>query len=336
MNQQLTPKDFTTDQEVRWCPGCGDYAIVNAVRKALVNIGRPPEEVAFVSGIGCAARFPYYIESYGFHTIHGRAPAVATGLKLANPELDVWVVGGDGDFLSIGGNHLYHALRRNVDLNLLLLNNAIYGLTKGQYSPTSQPGTRSPSSPGGSADSPVNAALVALGAGARVVARSGDSRPNRRPARRARTQAHKGAALLEIFQNCIVYNDGVWGGLADKTTTEDLTIRLEHEAPMVFGKAQDRGLVFDPVTGMFSVINEADGPVAERATRHDETNWMLANALAHLQGGNDLPTVLGVLYCVEDEDYETSRAKAAPYQPVSREDLAGLLSGDGTWKVNGE
>ena len=336
MNQQLTPKDFTTDQEVRWCPGCGDYAIVNAVRKALVNIGRPPEEVAFVSGIGCAARFPYYIESYGFHTIHGRAPAVATGLKLANPELDVWVVGGDGDFLSIGGNHLYHALRRNVDLNLLLLNNAIYGLTKGQYSPTSQPGTRSPSSPGGSADSPVNAALFALGSGARFVARSGDTLPNHLPAMLERTQAHKGAALLEIFQNCIVYNDGVWGGLADKTTTEDLTIRLEHEAPMVFGKAQDRGLVFDPVTGMFSVINEADGPVAERATRHDETNWMLANALAHLQGGNDLPTVLGVLYCVEDEDYETSRAKAAPYQPVSREDLAGLLSGDGTWKVNGE
>ena len=164
----LSAKDFTSDQEVRWCPGCGDYAILKGVRSALAQIGRPPHEVVFISGIGCAARFPYYIASYGFHTIHGRAPAVATGVKLANPDLDVWVVGGDGDFLSIGGNHLLHVLRRDVDLNLLLLNNAIYGLTKGQYSPTSPIGTRSPSTPGGSVERPVNAALFALGAGALV------------------------------------------------------------------------------------------------------------------------------------------------------------------------
>jgi len=333
MNQQLTPKDFTTDQEVRWCPGCGDYAIVNAVRKALVKIGRQPEDVAFVSGIGCAARFPYYIESYGFHTIHGRAPAVATGLKLANPDLDVWVVGGDGDFLSIGANHLYHALRRNVNVNMLLLNNAIYGLTKGQYSPTSQPGTRSPSSPAGSVDSPANAALFAMGAGARFIARSGDTLPNHLPHMLERAQAYQGAALLEIFQNCIVYNDGVWGGLADKTTTEDMTIRLEHGEPMIFGKEHDKGLVFDSTVGSFSVITDADGPVAERATVHDETNWMMAWALSHLQGYDELPTAIGVIYCVEDEDFETSRDKAAPYQAIDRSDLADLLAGDGTWEV---
>ena len=187
----LTAKDFTSDQEVRWCPGCGDYAILKGVRTALAQIGRPPHEVVFISGIGCAARFPYYIASYGFHTIHGRAPAVATGVKLANPDLDVWVVGGDGDFLSIGGNHLLHVLRRDVDLNLLLLNNAIYGLTKGQYSPTSPIGTRSPSTPGGSVERPVNAALFALGAGASFVARSVDSMQDHMPGMLVRAHAHQ-------------------------------------------------------------------------------------------------------------------------------------------------
>ena len=210
MNIPLTAKDFTTDQEVRWCPGCGDYAILKGVRTAMAQIGRAPHEVVFVSGIGCAARFPYYMATYGFHTIHGRAPAVATGVKLAQPDLDVWVVGGDGDFLSIGGNHLLHALRRDVDLNLLLINNAIYGLTKGQASPTSPVGQRSPSTPGGAPDSPVNAAAFAIGAGAGFVARTADTLLKHMPVILERAQAHKGASLVEIYQNCIVFNDKVW------------------------------------------------------------------------------------------------------------------------------
>ena len=241
----LSPKDFTTDQEVRWCPGCGDYAILKGVRSALAKIGRAPHDVVFISGIGCAARFPYYVATYGFHTIHGRAPAVATGVKLANPSLDVWVVGGDGDFLSIGGNHLLHALRRDVDLNLLLLNNAIYGLTKGQYSPTSAIGTRSPSTPGGSVERPVNAALFALGAGASFVARSVDALQDHLPDVLVRAHAHQGASLVEILQNCIIYHDGAFGPLGEKATAAEAGIRLVHGEPMVFGKARDKGLVFD-------------------------------------------------------------------------------------------
>ena len=244
----LSPKDFTTDQEVRWCPGCGDYAILKGVRSALAEIGRPPDEVVFISGIGCAARFPYYVASYGFHTIHGRAPAVATGVKLANPDLDVWVVGGDGDFLSIGGNHLIHTFRRDVDLNLLLLNNEIYGLTKGQYSPTSPIGTRSPSTPGGSVEQPVNAALLALGAGASFVARTVDSMQDHLPRILVRAHAHRGASLVEILQNCIIYFDGAFGPLGEKATAADAGIRLVHGEPMRFGKEQDKGLVFDEAT----------------------------------------------------------------------------------------
>ncbi|MEO1019373.1 MAG: 2-oxoacid:ferredoxin oxidoreductase subunit beta, partial [Pseudomonadota bacterium] len=214
--QALTAKDFATDQEVRWCPGCGDYAILKAVQKTLADIQADPANTVFVSGIGCAARFPYYIETYGFHTIHGRAPAIATGIKLANPELDVWVVGGDGDMLSIGGNHLMHALRRNVDLTILLFNNEIYGLTKGQYSPTSRVGTRSPSTPAGSIDAPLSALKLALGAGARFVARGIDTQQKVLPGMLARAHAHHGAALVEIIQNCIVYNDNAFRHFTDR------------------------------------------------------------------------------------------------------------------------
>ena len=330
MNQQLTAKNFTTDQEVRWCPGCGDYAIVNAMRKTLAQIGTDPSDVAFVSGIGCAARFPYYIDSYGFHTVHGRAPAVASGLKLANPELDVWVVGGDGDFLSIGGNHLFHALRRNIDLNLLLLNNAIYGLTKGQYSPTSPPGTRSPSTPAGSVERPANAVLFALGAGARFIARSADTLPNHLPEVLTRAHAHKGASLVEILQNCIVYNDGVWGGMADKTTTQELSIRVTHGEPMVYGKENDKGLVIDFETGTVSLIVESDGPVAERATVYDETSWVMANAVARMEG-QDVPTAIGVIYCDPAEDYITSLREKIPFHQMNKSDLKDLLYAGGTW-----
>lgn len=332
MGAEFKPADFTTDQDVRWCPGCGDYAILKAVRSTLAKVGTPPHKVAMISGIGCAARFPYYINSYGFHTIHGRAPAVATGVKLANPELDVWVIGGDGDFLSIGGNHLLHALRRNVDLNLLLINNAIYGLTKGQYSPTSGVGTLSPSSPSGSIDTPVNAARFALGAGARFVARTADTLQRHQPLMLERAHAHKGASLVEIYQNCIVYNDNVWGDIADKKRSADTTIQLEHQQPMLFGAERDKGLQFDPASGGFRVLTAADGDVAALATVHDETSLMHARALVEQRAG--MPVVLGVIYCEPAIDYTRAAANAAPYQALSRNDLQSLIAGSDTWDVS--
>ncbi len=321
----LSPKDFTTDQEVRWCPGCGDYAILKGVRSALAEIGRVPDEVVFISGIGCAARFPYYVASYGFHTIHGRAPAVATGVKLANPELDVWVVGGDGDFLSIGGNHLVHTFRRDVDLNLLLLNNEIYGLTKGQYSPTSPIGTRSPSTPGGSVEQPVNAARLALGAGASFVARSVDSMQDHLPGMLVRAHAHQGTSLVEILQNCIIYFDGAFGPLGEKATAADAGIRLVHGEPMVFGKEKDKGLIFDESEGAFRVVAVGPDHPVESLAVHDETNLTRAMALAGF-GSDDEPTALGVLYQRPPDAERLGLSAVAPTPPMSREELTALLS----------
>ncbi len=317
MNEMpFKPADFACDQEVRWCPGCGDYAVLKAVRQALAEIGRPPHEVAFISGIGCAARFPYYLTTYGFHTIHGRAPAVATGVKLANPDLDVWAVGGDGDFLAIGGNHTMHALRRNLDLNLLLLNNAIYGLTKGQTSPTSPIGTRSPSTPRGSVEQPVNAALFALGAGACFVARSADALQKHLPPVLKRAHAHKGASFVEILQNCIVYNDGAFGPINDKVAAPDATVELVHGVPMIFGKARDKGLVFDREQGRFIALPLNQVHEAALA-RHDEGDIAQAFALAQLKE----PMPLGVLYTAPTEP-----PSAPARQSFTREDLRALLA----------
>ena len=259
----LTPQDFTSDQEVRWCPGCGDYAIIKAVRKALADIGTDTKDVVFVSGIGCAARFPYYMATYGFHTIHGRAPAIATGVKLANPNLDVWVVSGDGDGLSIGGNHTLHALRRNVDLNILLFNNEIYGLTKGQYSPTSREGTRSPSTPLGSVDHPLSATRFALGAGARFVARAIDTDQKRLPDILKAAHGHKGTSFVEIFQNCIVYNDGAFDAFAERKNAAETQIFLEHGKPLVFGKERERGLRLAPGSFALEAVTLGEGGVDE-------------------------------------------------------------------------
>ena len=276
----LTANDFGSDQEVRWCPGCGDYAILKAMKTVLADIGRSPDEIVFVAGIGCAARFPYYLSTYGFHTIHGRAAAVATGVKLANPDLDVWVVGGDGDFMSIGGNHTLHALRRNVDLNLLLFNNAIYGLTKGQYSPTSPIGTRSPSTPGGSVEAPVNPVRFALGADAKFVARAADTLQTHLPEVLKRAHANKGASFVEILQNCLVYNDGAFGAINDRSQSHEATVRLEHGERMIFGKEEDKGLVFNDKTGAFEVAKLADLESEDAIAIHDETN--LVRAIWHL------------------------------------------------------
>src|SRR5271169_7096394 len=233
--QTLTAADFASNQEVRWCPGCGDYSILKAAQQTLAEIGATPENTVFVSGIGCSSRFPYYVETYGYHTIHGRAPAFATGIKLANPELDVWIVTGDGDGLSIGGNHMAHLLRRNLNCQVLLLNNEIYGLTKGQYSPTSRSGTRSPSTPHGSVEQPANPCSFALGAGGRFVARAYDVGQKELVGLLKRAHANTGTSFVEIYQNCIVFNDEAFAGFAGKKAPQDAAIWLTHGEPMLFG-----------------------------------------------------------------------------------------------------
>ncbi len=294
---KLAPKDYASDQEIRWCPGCGDYAILKAVQRTLSDLERPTDKTVFVSGIGCAARFPYYLATYGFHTIHGRAPAFATGIKLANPELDVWVISGDGDALSIGGNHLLHVLRRNVDINFLLINNEIYGLTKGQYSPTSRAGTRSPSTPLGSVETPVSAALVALGAGARFVARSVDTLQQHLPTVLKQAHQHRGASFVEIFQNCIVYNDGVFDHFTDRAIAAERQIHEAHGEPLLFGQDKRRGLRLKPgtISLEFVELDESGAGEADILV-HDETNRGLANLLAAMEPPG-FPVALGVLYC---------------------------------------
>ena len=252
--ENLKPTDFASDQEVRWCPGCGDYAILKAVQRTLSEEGAQRENTVFVSGIGCSSRLPYYMSTYGFHTIHGRAPAFATGIKLTNPSLDVWVITGDGDGLSIGGNHLMHALRRNVNFQILLFNNETYGLTKGQYSPTSRPGTRSPSSPSGSIDFPFMPCVLALGAGANFVARGVDTAVKDLTETFKRARAFPGTAFVEIFQNCIVYNDKVFANFTDRDVSLDLQVVATHGMPLMFGAEKNRGLRFDPTRVQIEVV----------------------------------------------------------------------------------
>jgi 2-oxoglutarate ferredoxin oxidoreductase subunit beta len=332
---ELNAKDFTSDQEIRWCPGCGDYAIVKSVRKALAEIGTPTENVVFVSGIGCAARFPYYMATYGFHTIHGRAPAIATGVKLANPDLDVWVVGGDGDMLSIGGNHTLHALRRNVDLNILLFNNEIYGLTKGQYSPTSREGTLSPSTPMGSVDHPVSATSFALGAGARFVARSVDTDQKHMPQVLLRAHDHKGASFVEIFQNCIVYNDGAFSDFAERKTAPDTQLHVEHGQPLIFGADSNRGIrINHEILDLEVVTVGENGVTLDDVLVHDETNRTLAGWLARMEAP-EFPVAIGVLYCEPTESYEAAvkRQIDEAKQKTPSGSLNSLLQSGHTWTV---
>ena len=320
----LKPNDFGTDQEVRWCPGCGDYAILKAMKSVLADIGRSPDEIVFVAGIGCAARFPYYLSTYGFHTIHGRAAAVATGIKLANPELDVWVIGGDGDFLSIGGNHTLPALRRTVDLNLLLFNNAIYGLTKGQYSPTSPVGTRSPSTPNGSVEQPVNPVRFALGAGAKFVARAADTLQTHLPVVLKRAHGHKGASFVEILQNCIVYADGAFGAINDRSKSHEATVRLEHGQPMIYGQENGKALVFNNETSAFEVAAIADLASADQIAIHDETSFARAQALAQLeQPGFPLP--LGVIFAQDAPEFIEARGIVGTKSKWDRDSLKALF-----------
>jgi 2-oxoglutarate ferredoxin oxidoreductase subunit beta len=330
----LTKKDFVSDQEVRWCPGCADFAILAAVQKLMPELGIDREKIVFVSGIGCSSRFPYYVATYGFHTIHGRAPAIATGVKLAKPALDVWLVTGDGDGLSIGGNHLLHVLRRNVDLQILLFNNEIYGLTKGQYSPTSRPGTKSPSTPGGSLDNPVSPCAFALGAGARFVARAIDTQQPRLVETLKRAHAHRGASFVEIFQNCVVYNDGVFDDFIDKSVAREMQIAVQHGKPLRFGADMKKGLRLVPGTLALEVVTVGEHGVAEGDILiHDETNAALASLLAGLRPPR-FPMAIGVLYCDPAPSYDRLVMEQLAAAGADR-DLNALLRRGRTWSVAG-
>jgi len=333
---KLTIKDFETDQEVRWCPGCGDYAILKAVQRTMPELGVRPENVVFVSGIGCSSRFPYYMETYGFHTIHGRAPAVATGVKLANPELDVWIITGDGDALSIGGNHTMHVLRRNLDCQILLFNNEIYGLTKGQYSPTSRVGTQSPSTPFGSVDRPARPAAFALGSGARFVARAYDVSKQLPDVLKA-AHAHKGASFVEIFQNCIVYNKDVFADFTEKKNADLGQLWLENGKPMLFGdmkKGGTKGLRLNLDHLHLEVVDVVDGDwEAAGVLVHDVRNRAVAHMLVEMPFG-PFPMALGVLYddpaptfdsVVIEQNAAAAKGKVA--------DLQKLVSKGQTWTV---
>ena len=323
----LTAKDFATSQEVRWCPGCGDYAVLRAVQTMLAQTEASKENTVFVSGIGCAARFPYYVDTYGFHTIHGRAPAVATGLKLANPELDVWVATGDGDGLSIGGNQLMHALRRNVGLKILLFNNEIYGLTKGQYSPTSRVGTRSPSSPTGSVDAPISPGQFALGSGAKFFARAIDTDKKGMAAVLEQAKAFGGTSLTEIFQNCIVYNEDVFAVFTERKTAASTQLHLRHGEPMLFGEKSDKGIRLNSDTFELEVVDAEES--RDEVLVHDEGNLVLARLLVDLH----LPVALGVIYKQPAQSFEDAFYAHHPTRMTRTKSVSDFIHGPNPWTV---
>jgi 2-oxoglutarate/2-oxoacid ferredoxin oxidoreductase subunit beta len=331
----LDKKDFTSDQDPRWCPGCGDYSILAAVQSVLPTLDIPREKFVFVSGIGCSSRFPYYMNTYGFHTIHGRAPAIATGVKLANPDLSVWVVTGDGDALSIGGNHLIHMLRRNVDLNVLLFNNRIYGLTKGQYSPTSESGKRTKSSPYGSVDHPFNPLSVALGADATFVARTVDVYPAHLKETIARAAAHRGTSFVEIYQNCNIFNDGAFHAMTERNVRNDRQIELVHGEPMLFGKDRDRGIRFRD-EGLEVVMLGEDGVTEDDILVHDETRPRPSRAfqLSRMEPP-EFPIPICVLRAVERPTFEAEvhRQIDDARSAEGPGDLAELLGEGDVWEV---
>ncbi len=327
----LTKKDFESDQAVRWCPGCGDYAILAQTQKKMPSFGRKREEFVFVAGIGCSSRFPYYMNTYGFHTIHGRAPAVATGVKIANPDLSVWVVTGDGDGLSIGGNHFMHCLRRNMDLNILMFNNRIYGLTKGQYSPTSELGKKTKASPFGSIDYPLNPPSLALGAQATFVARTIDRWQKHLAEMMERSYAHDGASFTEIYQNCNIFNDGAFEEYtgADKFNN---VIELKHNEPMVFAKGT-KGIKLE---GSTAVIVDLEKSSIDEVLIHDETNLDMAHIIANWTTHPILPEPIGVIYCIQKPTYNeemVNQIDAAKNMRGSGK-VQDLLNAGDTWVVD--
>ena len=333
----LTAKDFATDQEVRWCPGCGDYSILAQVQKVMPTLGIPKENIVIVSGIGCSSRFPYYMNTYGMHSIHGRAAAVASGLKASRPELSVWIVSGDGDSLSIGGNHTIHLLRRNFDVNLLVFNNQIYGLTKGQYSPTSEENKITKSTPFGSIDHPFNPLALAMGADATFIARSMDRDPKHLQQILIRSNQHKGSSFVEIYQNCNIFNDDAFAVFTEKSSKADEALFLEHGQPLVFGANKDKGIKLD---GFKPIVVELDNSVsADDLWVHDEKDFYKAQTLVRMfdnpQNTHHLPRPFGVFYQTERACYEDVMAMQIEevITAKGKGDLDKLLRGREVWEI---
>ena len=331
--QKLTRQDFIPDQDVRWCPGCGDYSILAQTQKSLPSLGIPRENFVFISGIGCSSRFPYYMKTYGFHTIHGRAPTIASGVKLARPDLSVWVITGDGDSLSIGGNHFIHVLRRNIDLNIVLFNNRIYGLTKGQYSPTSELGKVTKSTPFGSLDTPFNPPALALGAQATFVARSIDRYPSHLQKMLGRTHGHKGASFLEVYQNCHIFNDGAFKLMTDKETKDNHVLELEDGQPMIFGKEKNKGIRLDGFRPEVVTINGDFS--ADDLLVHNETDKNIADILTNFTYDTEFPTPIGVLYVAKSSTYEDRLEKQIKNakKKLGEGNLEDLIRGVDIWDV---
>ena len=334
----LSRKDFVTDQDVRWCPGCGDYSVLANVQRVMPELGVPRENFVFVSGIGCSSRFPYYMNTYGFHTIHGRAPAFATGIKVSRPELSVWIVTGDGDGLSIGGNHLLHAIRRNLDVQILLFNNRVYGLTKGQYSPTSLLGMRTKTSPTGAIDHPIDPITFALGSGATFVARTIDVDAAHLQEMLKRAHQHKGTAFVEILQNCPVFNDGTWEELQDRKSRLGTALVLENGEPLVFGAPGARkGICLDRGVPKVIELNEDEDPESQGVVVHNEAAPpSYSFALASL-ARPEFPLPVGVLRETEKPCYETMLEDEIDHARKSRGpgNLHDLLHSGDTWEVEG-
>lgn len=333
---QLTRKDFVTDQEVRWCPGCGDYSILAAVQKVMPELGIPKEKIVFISGIGCSSRFPYYMNTYGFHTIHGRAPALATGVKTANSDLQVWVITGDGDALSIGGNHFIHALRRNIDLKIVLFNNRIYGLTKGQYSPTSEQGKKNKSAPMGTIDYPINPLSMAFAAEATFVGRSMDVDPKHLSAMIERLAHHKGSGVLEVYQNCNIFNDGVFKGFNEREVRDDRMLYLEHGKPLLFGKNKDKGIRLKGVAPEVVTIGE-NGVTVDDLLVHDENaaEPNLSYIIGRMQYP-EYPVPMGVFRSVSKPTYEDMLNEQVESAIAAKGEgnLEKLINSGETWTIN--
>ena len=334
---QLTAKDFATDQEVRWCPGCGDYSILAQVQKVMPTIGVPKENIVIISGIGCSSRFPYYMNTFGMHSIHGRATAIASGLKASRPELSVWIVSGDGDSLSIGGNHTIHLLRRNLDVNILVFNNQIYGLTKGQYSPTSETNKITKSTPFGSIDHPFNPAALALGADASFVGRSMDRDPKHLQMMLTRSHQHKGSSFLEIYQNCNIFNDGAFEVFTEKATKADEVIFLEQGKPLIFGKDSNKGIKLDGLKPV--VVDLGDGVSADDLWIHDEKDFYKAQILTRMFDDvrieGHFPRPFGVFFETERPCYEDMMALQIEEAIASKGkgNLDKLLRGREVWEI---
>lgn len=331
-NKVYTAKDFSSDQEVRWCPGCGDYSILKQVQSVMPEINVPKENIVFISGIGCSSRFPYYMETFGMHSIHGRATAIASGLKSARPNLSVWIITGDGDSLSIGGNHLIHLLRRNFDTNVLLFNNQIYGLTKGQYSPTSEKGKKTKSTPMGSIDHPFNPLALCMGADATFIARTMDRDPKHMREMLMRSNNHKGTSLLEIYQNCNVFNDGAFFGMTDKATKMNQTLFLEHGQPLVFGENKDKGIRLD---GFKPIIVSLEDCSLDDLWVHDEKDRVKAGLLTRFFDA-DFPRPFGVLYSEDRPTYEDALVQQIDdaMEQKGQGNLDDLLKGSNTWTID--